>query len=241
MTGAVGPARLDVPVTANFREVAPGVLVPGRLYRSDALHRLTRTGRRTLAGLGVETVVDLRSSLDRRLSGRDRLRGTGVRAVAIPIDGVGRRTDLASIDLRQVYRTLLTRHGHDLAAVVRLVAEAENAVVVHCTAGKDRTGLAVALILSVLGIDDDVVVADYAATEANLAGPWTDRMLRRLRRMRVQITPNLLELLAHSPEVVLRDTLDWLRAEHGDVAQYLAAAGVDEATVDRLRRTLLPA
>lgn len=59
--------RLDLAGTHNFREVAPGVLAPGMLYRSDALHRLTREGRRKLAQLGIRQVIDLRSPFDRRI------------------------------------------------------------------------------------------------------------------------------------------------------------------------------
>ena len=66
--------RLDVAGTHNFREVAPGTLRPATLYRSDALHRLTRAGRHHLRQLGIRRVIDLRSDFDRKLGGADRLR-----------------------------------------------------------------------------------------------------------------------------------------------------------------------
>ena len=270
MTSATGAAsdpvwqRLDLPGTYNFREVAPGSLRAGRLYRSDGLHRLTRAGRHALADLGVEVVVDLRSSFDRRFGGRDRLRGTGADLVSIPIAGAPPTTDPAGIDLRWVYRSILTHHRAELGAVIQIIAEAEGPVVVHCTAGKDRTGLVVALTLAALGIDDDTalgnigtglvvaltlsalgideatIAADYTATQANLDGEWTERMLRRVRRFRVPVTDTLLEVLAHSPEPVLRDTFGWLQAEHGGVTAYLAPAGIDDGVITRLRERLLP-
>lgn len=232
--------RLDIAGTHNFREVAVGVLRPGLLYRSDGLHRLTRAGRRALGELGVETVVDLRSGFDRRFGGRDRLRGTGADLVPIPISGAPPGTDPAGIDLRWVYRSILTHHRHDLGAAIRVVADAQGPVVVHCTAGKDRTGLVIALILTALGVDYPVVAADYAATQANLDGEWTERMVRRVRRFRVPVTESLLEVLTHSPEPVLRDTFDWLETEHGGATAYLVGAGVDEAVTHRLRERLLP-
>ncbi|WP_194421816.1 tyrosine-protein phosphatase [Microbacterium abyssi] len=235
--------RLEVPGTHNFREVAPGVLTPGRLYRSDALHRVTRDGRRRLKELGIGQVIDLRSAFDRRIAGRDRLRGTGAAYLSVPIDGTPqdrRRFDPSTLTLFDVYRAVLTRHQEHLGLVVRTIASAEGAVVVHCTAGKDRTGLVSALILATLGIERDVIVADYAATAANLSGEWTERMLRKVRRFRVPITENLLEILSGSPPAMLNETLDWLDSEHGGVLAYLEAAGVDAAVRDRLRASLLP-
>ena len=232
--------RLDVPRTYNFRPAAPNVLAPGRLYRSDALHRLTRAGRRALADLGIRVVIDLRSDLDRRIGGRDRLRGTGATRVAIPISGASPGTDPGSLDLRGVYRSILTHHRAELATAIHAVAAADGPVLVHCTAGKDRTGLVVALILTAIGIDEETVVADYAATQANLAGEWTEGMLRKVRRFRVPVTDDLLEVLAHSPEAALRDTLDWLDDEHGGVTAYLQSIGVDDTVVTSLRTALLP-
>src|SRR5690554_2188004 len=108
MSGTV--SRLDIPGTHNFREVAPGVLIPGRLFRSDALHRLTREGRSRLRELGIRQVIDLRSSLDRRIGGRDRLRGTGAQVLSVPVDGAPRNPNPRTLSLKDVYEVVLTRH-----------------------------------------------------------------------------------------------------------------------------------
>lgn len=232
-------SRLNTPGTYNFREVAPGVLKPGRLYRSDALHRLTRAGRRVLTDLGVRLIIDLRSSLDRRVGGRDRLRGTGASYLAVPIGGAPRRVDFAKLQLRDVYQMILTRHADELGRVIRAIAAADGPVVVHCTAGKDRTGLVVALILSALEVDFDVIVADYAATEANLSGEWSERMLRKARRFRVPMTPNVIEVISASPAAALRETFEWLADEFGGPIAYLETTGVDDPVRAQLRRSLM--
>lgn len=232
--------RIDLAGTHNFREVAPGVLTPGMLYRSDALHRLTREGRRRLAQLGIRQVIDLRSPFDRRVGGRDRLRGTGATRLSVPLDGAPRTFDPRTLTLQEIYETVLSRHQSDLGRVIRTVASTDGPVLVHCTAGKDRTGLVVALILSALDIDRDTILADYSATAANLSGEWTERMLRKLRRFRVPMTDNLLEVLTGSPVATLSATFDWLDREHGGALAYLEAAGVDDAVREQLRRSLIP-
>src|SRR5690606_26221954 len=139
----------------------------------------------------------------------------GAELVRIPIVAGGPRTDPSSIDLRALYRTILADHGAQLGLAIRAVAQADAPVIVHCTAGKDRTGLVVALSLLALDVPLEDVVADYELTGRHLEGEWTARMVRRLRRFRVEVTPNLLEVVAASPGPVLVDTFEWLEARHG--------------------------
>ena len=200
--------RLDVPGTYNFREVAPGSLTPGQLYRSDALHRLNRAGRRphwrARNRRGDRSALGVRPPRRWTRPAARHRRGAG--SADLPIDGAPRRrTDITGITLSNVYRIILSRHQQVLGRVIREIAAAEGPVLVHCTAGKDRTGLVVALTLSALGIDRDIILADYAATAANLAGEWTQRMVGKARRFRVHLTDDLLVILGSSPPEVLAD------------------------------------
>ena len=231
------PSRMAVEGTYNFREAVPGLLAPGRLYRSDALHRLTPAGRAALRELGIARVVDLRSPFDRRLSGRDRLRGVGAEYVSIPMLGLRPKLDPSGLTLRGVYHDLLADPAAEVGTAITAVADAPGPVLVHCTAGKDRTGLVTALVLLAIGLDEDRVVADFAASADNLAGEWTQRMLRRARWFRVTVTDDLREIMAGSPEAALTDTLRWIDLEYGGVGAYLEQAGVGPDVVERLRET----
>ena len=232
--------------TYNFREVtgttSDGLSIrPGYLFRSDALSRVGRRGRAHLARLGVRRVIDLRTDFDRRFGGTASLRGIAADRVLLPLHGGSAAEAKLGMTLASVYRTILGQ-STQVAAAIRAIAEANGPVVVHCTAGKDRTGLVVALTLIAIGVPEDQVIADYAATEANLAGEWEQRMLRKLRRynrLGIELTDGLKEVVFSSPESAMRETLAWLEAEFGSVPDYLTAAGLTNDDVARLRATLL--
>ncbi len=237
-------AVLRVPITFNFRAVT-GVTADGRslrsglLYRSDALGGLTAEGRRTLADLGISRVIDLRSP-EERVQAPDLLDGLAAEVIALPILSANSfRPD--DVDLRRVYRSVLDTYGAQVGAAIRAIAESTGPLVVHCTAGKDRTGLVVALTLLAVGIDYSWVAQDYAATEANLAGAWSEQMLARVAAYGIPMAEPLVEVLTRSPEPVLRETVDWLAARPGGIAGYLNSVGVDPDVVGRLRQNLLGA
>src|SRR5438034_394341 len=115
-------------------------------------------------------------------------------AARIPIEGTYNFRDVGG------YRVDggVTRSGSSYGA--------DAPVVVHCTAGKDRTGIVVALALLAVGVDRETVVSDYALTEANLQGPWLEGMLELVRGYGVEVTPDLRIILGGSPREALETT-----------------------------------
>lgn len=211
----------------------------GRLYRSDSLHRVDRTDRAAFAALGVRTVIDLRRPSEVTRDGR------------VPAyDGLSYRnihpehrswaeqmydptTSLAHFLVNR-YVELATTGAAGLGEAVGLIADAENApVVVHCVAGKDRTGIVCALTLSALGVSDADIAADYAlSTEASA----------RFSAWLVASTPEAADPPAPflaSPTEVMPLFLDELRARHGSVEGYLRHAGLTDAQLAALRAHLL--
>lgn len=108
----------------------------------------------------------------------------------------------------------------------------------HCTAGKDRTGLAAALLLDVAGADREAIVADYVLTEANLADGLGRELAKLITSLGIPLVPRLETLATKSPAGAIEAALDWIAAQHGDAAGYLRAGGLAEAETDRLRALL---
>jgi protein-tyrosine phosphatase len=119
-------------------------------------------------------------------------------------------------DMARTYRWKVDNRGEAIAAILRSIAEAPaGGILFHCFAGKDRTGVIAALLLTVAGVDRDSIIEDYVLSEGTVP---------------VEFRP-LPEMMA--------DLLQHLDRRHGGVAAYLAAAGAGPATQEALRRRLL--
>ncbi|MBN9169584.1 MAG: tyrosine-protein phosphatase, partial [Microbacterium sp.] len=143
------------------------------------------------------------------------------------------------ISLAEMYRTLVDDSATAVVAAIRGVLE-EQPVLVHCTVGKDRTGVTVALALAAAGVDEDAVVADYARTETLLPESRNRQVTRWLRSMHPEAV-HLEELASRSPASVMRALLDDLTSRFGSPADYLRAHGLAEDEIVELRRVLVAA
>lgn len=238
---------LSVEGTYNFRSTggypaaANRKIRDGKLFRSDGLHALTEAGRTHLSQLGVRTVIDLRdqTELDHSPS---RLEGLPVQVRHNPIFDAGKVPGAsASITLQDIYALMISLHAQRLADAVRLIADSETGpVLVHCTAGKDRTGVVIALALLAAGVDRSQVIRDYAATEANLAGEWSDRMLAAVENHSGldAVGENLREIISASPATILDATITLVDEIYGSATGLLTTHGFTEADLQRLTDVL---
>lgn len=238
--------RLDIGGTHNFRDVGGypargGVTRWGQLYRSDALSGVTVTGAADLAALRIGIVVDLRSPMERA---QDRSANVlpGALQVHLPIRGGSHAAIVEGdhLDLETLYRHMLLDSGWSFAAAVSVIAESgRTPVLVGCTAGKDRTGLVVALALEAAGVDREAVVADYMQSALNLDREWMDQTLTTLVSNGVPISPQLFEAIGGSPDRAMSRILRWLDAEYGSVVGFLRAHGMLEGSVELLHDKLV--
>jgi protein-tyrosine phosphatase len=237
--------RIPIEGTYNFRDVGGyatdgGVVKSGKLFRADALGRLGEAGREGLRELGIRIVIDLRDDFEVQ-SLPDDLEGLDVEVLWLPVfEGSGASASTVGATIVHLYDKIVFQHTDVIVRALREIADTgDEPVVVHCTAGKDRTGIVVALALLAVGVDRESVVADYALTEANLDGPWLEGMLELVRGYGVEVTPDLRVILGGSPREALETTIDRIEQRYGSVREYLLAAGLDEIELAKLRSALV--
>lgn len=247
---------IDLEGAVNVRDVGGLPTVDGRvtrsgvLLRADNLQGLTPVDvARLTAELGVRTVLDLRTTGELHLEGAGPLRATDVvhhHVSLIPelagepdeaeVDrAVPHRPDRAGktpTDMTGYYVGYVEDVPHNLARALRLLADpATGPALVHCAAGKDRTGVVVALALSLAGVRRDAVVADYVRSAERIDG-----VLARLQTSKTygpslaDTTADLIRPVAGSMERFL----DHVDREYGGPHGLALAIGVDEETAARL-------
>ncbi|MFS0733572.1 tyrosine-protein phosphatase [Microbacterium sp. 1P10UB] len=231
-----------VPGAMNFRDVGGLPAGDGRtrfgvLYRSGNLAALEEPGTEAFRGLGVRRIIDLRDDEEVERS-PSRVDGMDLQMQRVPLY-LGSISSFFQQDasLAQFYREIVEDSADQVVEVVRSVL-ADQPVLVHCTVGKDRTGVTVALTLLAAGVDREAVIADYARTESMLPAERNEMIIERLRAA-FPDSENLVELATRSPAHVMRGLLDDLTTRYGGPVEYLRAKGLRDDEIAELRRVLI--
>ena len=229
----------------NLRDLGGYPTTDGRttrwatLFRGDGLHRLDAAD---CTALGLRTVLDLRT--DHEVIERGRLEVDGVDWHHLPVIRTTWDADWWTEGstperfLADRYLTMLDEGAPALADALRTLARPESLpAAFHCAAGKDRTGVLAALVLALLGVDDDTIAGDYGLSRLGM-----DRLVEWIRAT----YPDRLDTMADQPAVFLDApdaamhlVLEELRVAHGSVEGYVESIGVDHDVVVALRRNLL--
>ncbi|MEV0455539.1 tyrosine-protein phosphatase [Catellatospora methionotrophica] len=233
----------------NFRDLGGLTTVDGRtvrrrtVYRSDTLSRLGAEDRDAFTALGIRTVIDLRRPAEVASMGRV---PEWTRVVwrhnhlEHPLWDHSTYTAEIGVSRWLAERYLeLAHYGRaDIARVVGMLTDDDHGpTVVHCVAGKDRTGLIVALTLDLLGVPDEQIAYDYALTERS--APMFSQWVRTAFPNENDVaTP---PFFTYTPAEAMLMTLQGLRRHHGSVTEYLVSAGLHRDRVARLRDRLLEA
>jgi protein-tyrosine phosphatase len=229
----------------NFRDLG-GYVTGGdlrtrwrTLFRADGLGELTEPDLAVLRGLGIRTVIDLRSGSELE-RGRFDVEAHPVTFHHFPFieelpdaQEFDRRPGLLGSQYQEIVRDA---GGQILAALDVLASPHALPAVFHCTAGKDRTGVLSAIVLSLLGVDEPTVVTDYALSGA---------AMQRLREKLIRKYPEGRETIENIDEVFSADPaqmellLDHVREHYGSVGAYVEGLGAGPDLVERLRAALL--
>ncbi len=241
---------IDLEGCLNFRDLGGYPTTDGRtlewrrIYRSDGLHRLSAPDVvRLRDDLGLTDLIDLRSSAELSLDGRGPLEDEPMVFHHVPLFDGDRPSSFSPEVMRRMEEMTLADRYFGLAEVakesigrvVTILADAKGGVVYHCAAGKDRTGVISAILLSALRVPDELIVADYALTQQNL-----DAIIERLqasqgyKTMFEALPPDTL----HAEPETMISLLAKLNERYGSAASYLESAGVSPKVLKRLRAKL---
>ena len=209
----------------------------GVLFRSDAPAHLDEDSDRRLRALGLHTILDLRREREREVWPYER-DWFGGRMVRMSLIGEERRpVNPMNGGLAGFNRWVYEARGDTIAEIVGVLAE-DGALpaLLHCTAGKDRTGTVLALLQSFLGVPDDAIAADYAQSAVALRTLTEEAIEKQKLALGVDVRERP-ELLDAQPAWILA-ALDELRRQHGTAEQYLLDHGADQDDLRRLRAAL---
>lgn len=240
----------DLDGTLNFRDVG-GVPVGsdrrvayGRLYRSDTIQFLTAADVAALIdGVGLRTDIDLRLAFELKVEGRGLLSETNVELHHLPFYVAGTQRDGSATPILTQedpvvshYVDYLASSPTSVAGVVKVLSRPDSLpALVHCAAGKDRTGIAVAMTLAAVGCTVEDIATEYAAGSHLIA-----EVMERLRSM-----PTYGESLADLPPEASLTPPEYIHrffaavdAKHGGSVDYLRHHGVTDDELTSLYNAL---
>ena len=246
------PRRLiGLEAVHNFRDLGGYATADGRstrwrtLFRSDGLYRLRGADDMSrVRQLGLKSVIDLRTEREQREQGifpTDDIEVTFHHLSIVDVTWSDTETPEFDDEVEFLvwgYRDMLEIGSSRFADALHVLAQTDSLpAVFHCAAGKDRTGVLAALLLSSLGVDDAHICADYGLTQ--------DAMQRTIAWSKVH-RPELAERYATIPKAYLaadpramQIILAELAQRHGSVRNYVREIGVADNTVDALSNLLL--
>ena len=211
------------------------------LIRSGSLHELTEAGRAALAALGVKVVVDFRSDVEHEHYPAPDLGSLGISIIKAPVF----QTDYSPGALAQreeypghaaTYRQFLTEGGGAFRTLFETIATASGPVLFHCAVGKDRTGVAGALLLELAGVPDEHIVADYALSTSELE-PVVEERMDRFEEYGISVETGRLMMAAPPRDMEL--TLEFIRGRWGSAAGYIGTLGLSPTTIEAVRARMI--
>jgi protein-tyrosine phosphatase len=247
----------------NFREVGgypthSGIkLRRALLWRSAGLNRLSATDCRTIRALGIRTIADLRTEHERDVMPTPAEVSEGLSMLSWSGDPsemsrrAGERSSWRDLDhsalrgeVARLYTHIAEAHLRQFGDLYRAIADGEAPILIHCTAGKDRTGLAVAILLELIGVTREWVVWDYEQTNFHLDKSKVDlesaMAVGGTADWLATLSPEGRELLLAADAAYLMAAIDGIEGRYGSVEGFaLGGLGLSREVIRALRQRLL--
>jgi protein-tyrosine phosphatase len=210
----------------------------GVLFRADGLHRLTERSQLALMNKGIRTVIDLRHSKeveDKRnvFSDSDKVNYFNVSLINPSTSGSAQIRNLGDL-----YISLIEGSQAELLRIFTLLADRSgDAILFHCAAGKDRTGVVASLLLDLVGVPHETITEDYSLTASCIAP-----IMEELRSERPPtVHAEIYETFLGCDPVNMMNMLSHLEIRYGNSEHYLYSIGISEAQIQALKEQLLKA
>lgn len=241
---------IELEIAFNVRHLggyrtARGTETGTRAVRAASLHRLTPGAIERLRERGVRVVVDLRSTVERERDATPDMAWAGISSVHAPVfeqdaSPVGLEAEFAGF--ATIYERFLETGKPAYRTLFREIARSDEGVLFHCAAGKDRTGVAAALLLDLAGVAAQDIVADYARSETLLAPMvdfWRAQAAERAEAEQQPVDPERMKKLLASNAGDMEATLDLVAARWGSAAGYLDSLGLTATEIDAIRSRMV--
>lgn len=230
--------RLELAGCYNLRELGGYITTDNKqirwrkILRSDRLDRLLLSSQQQLIDYGVRTIIDLRSPLEVNLEQYNLCRNSKLKYLNLPlVEDEPEIEYLKNKTLLEHNLWFLEERSPVIKTIFETIATQQTAVVIHCAAGKDRTGIIIALLLALLDVPIATIAEDYQLSSHYLAPFYAKIRLSVIKQ-------GLAHLLESSPQTII-NTFDYLDRQYGGINNYLANIGIKLETSDRLRNILV--
>lgn len=243
----------------NYQTIDGKTVKPGLIYRSAKLSELSDNDLKTVAALNIQTIADLRTTQERSQEPDRWASDAQVNVIETEYDfgdiakyfKPGLTGDQAEAMMANLYRTMPDQQQHNYSEMFRALAHDDGALLMHCSAGKDRTGIASALVLTALGVPEETVMQDYlksrefikaiqqqshSAKKEQGAEKSADQSMEFFKKL----PPEAINALMDVRPVYLNAAFAAMKEKYGSVEGYITEGlGMSEADLIAMRARLL--
>ena len=234
------PLKRHLPLMGciNLRELGGYVTSDGKsirwrtLLRGDSLHQLSLESQQTIIDYGVKTIIDLRTRSEVNKKSYVLSKSPNINYCNLPL--------LEEANFSQLWEKktlfehncfILEERSLQIKEILAVIASQSTAFVIHCAAGKDRTGIIIALLLAIANVPVDTIAQDYALSEKYVSSLYATIQEQAIEE-------GFAHMLLSPPEAII-DTFNYLDEQYGGINEYLRAIGITKIQIERIQTILV--